>query len=96
MSQPVQTPAATPVAPADLEQRIVQILSQLCAVRPSDIKMQDRLREDLGLDSVGSMELLSMLAEDLNLDVPLEEAMAVTTVGAAVEMARRHAQKPEA
>jgi acyl carrier protein len=84
MSQPT-------AAPQELEQRIVNILAQLCSVRASEIKMEDRLREDLGLDSVGSMELLSMLAEELNLDVPLEEAMAVTTVGSAVEMARRHA-----
>ena len=73
-----------------LETRIIHMISQLSSVRPAEIGMQDRLREDLGLDSVCSMELISMLAEELDLDVALEEAMAVTTVSGAVEMARRH------
>ena len=69
------------------------MISQLAAVRPSEIKRSDRLREDLGLDSVCSMELLSMLAEQLDLDVEIEEAMRITTVGAAVEMVEAHLQR---
>ena len=75
-----------------LEKRIIYMISQLSSVRPAEIRLQDRLREDLGLDSVCSMELISMLAEELDLDVALEEAMAVTTVAGAVEMAQRHLQ----
>ena len=73
-----------------LDQRIIAMISQLSAVRPSEIGPGDRLREDLGLDSVCSMELLSMLAEELDVDIALEEAMSVTTVGGAIEMVRRH------
>lgn len=79
----------TTPAPA-LEQRIIHMISQLSSVRPTEIKPADRLREDLGLDSVCSMELLSMLAEEFDLDIAIEEAMAVTTVGGAVEMAQKH------
>jgi len=73
-----------------IEERIVHMIAQLTPVRPAEIQMQHRLREDLGLDSVCSMELLSMLAEQMDLDVPIEEAMGITTVGEAVAMARRH------
>ncbi len=73
-----------------LTQRIFKMMSQLSVVRPENIKLEHRLREDLGLDSVCSMELLSMLAEDLDLDVPMEEAAQVTTVAGTVEMARKH------
>ena len=73
-----------------LKQRIIHIISQLSAVRETEIKLADRLREDLGLDSVCSMELLSMLAEELDLDVPMEEAAQVTTVAGTIDMARRH------
>lgn len=75
-----------------LTQRIFSMMAQLSVVRAPDIKLEHRLREDLGLDSVCSMELISMLAEELDLDVALEEAMAVTTVAGAVEMAQRHLQ----
>lgn len=74
----------------ELSQRIAKMVAQLTVVKAADIKPEHRLREDLGLDSVCSMELLSMLAEELDLDVPMEEAAQVTTVAGAVEMARRH------
>ncbi len=75
---------------ADVEKRVLHLIAQLSTVRPGQMRPGDRLREDLGLDSVCSMELLSMLAEEFDVDFSLEEAMAVTTVGGAVEMARRH------
>jgi acyl carrier protein len=72
----------------NVEERVVQMISQLCTVRPGEIRLEDRLREDLGLDSVASMELISMLAEELDVEVELEEAMAVVTVRGAVDLAR--------
>jgi acyl carrier protein len=74
----------------ELDKRILELIAQVTPVRPENIKPSHRLREDLGMDSVCSMELLSMLAEELDLDVPMEEAAQVTTVAGAVEMARRH------
>lgn len=74
----------------ELPKRIAGMVAQLTTVKAADIKPEHRLREDLGLDSVCSMELLSMLAEELDLDVPMEEAAQVTTVAGATEMARRH------
>jgi acyl carrier protein len=90
MNQPMSKVQAPAAAQLPLEQRIVRIIAQLATVPQGEIKQDDRLREDLGLDSVGSMELISMLAEEFDLDVPLEEAMAVTTVRGAVEMARKY------
>lgn len=81
------------MTPAAIEERVIHMISQLSTVRAAQIKPADRLREDLGLDSVCSMELLSMLAEEFDVDIPVDEAMAVTTVGAAVEMANRHLEK---
>ena len=49
---------------ASVEERVIHMIAQLSTVRPAQIRPADRLREDLGLDSVCSMELLSMLAED--------------------------------
>ncbi len=73
-----------------LTQRIFCLMAQLTVVRVPDIRLEHRLREDLGLDSVCSMELLSMLAEEFDLDVPMEEASQVTTVASTVALARRH------
>lgn len=75
---------------SDLDSRILDIVGQLTTVDQAKIKKTDRLREDLGMDSVSSMELLSMLAEEFDLDIEMEEAVEVTTVGGVIEMAQRH------
>jgi acyl carrier protein len=75
---------------ADQETRIYRILSDLSAVPADRIGGKDRLREDLGLDSVGAMELLSMLAEQLDMEVEMEEAIAVQDVEGLFSLARRH------
>lgn len=53
-------------------------------IRPDfkgDIKDADRLREDIGLDSLHAMELLSAVTEKYELDVDIEEVQEVKTVG---------------
>ena len=53
-------------------------------VRPDvsgEIRDADRLREDLGLDSIHSMELLSAVTEKYEVEVDMEEVQDITTVG---------------
>jgi acyl carrier protein len=78
----------------NVEQQVVHMIAQLTTVQQGAIAQEDRLREDLGLDSVSSMELISMLSEELHVEVSLEEAMAVTTVRGAVELAQSRMKGP--
>lgn len=75
--------------PDTTDARVIHMISQLVPVKPEDIKPEHRLREDLGMDSVASMELLSMLAEELELDVGVEDVADVYTVGATIELAKK-------
>ncbi len=53
-------------------------------IRPDvsgEIRSSDRLREDLGLDSLHSMELLSSVTEKYEVDVDVEQVQEVKTVG---------------
>jgi acyl carrier protein len=57
-------------------------------VRPDvsqEIRDTDRLRDDLGLDSIHSMELLSAVTEKYEVDVDMEEVQDITTVGDVVD-----------
>ncbi len=72
-----------------LDAKVVHLISQVVPVKPENIKPEHRLREDLGMDSVASMELLSMLAEELELDVGVEDVADVKTVAATIELARK-------
>jgi acyl carrier protein len=46
----------------------------------SKIHPQDRLREDLGLDSLAMIELLFKIEEHFDLEIPNEDLSRVTTV----------------
>lgn len=71
-----------------IETRVIQLISQLVPVKAQDIKPEQRLRDDLGMDSVSSMELLSMLAEDFELDVGVEDVADVHTVAQTIELVK--------
>ncbi len=72
-----------------VEETVLRVISDLTAIEPDDINKDDRLRGDLGLDSVSSMELLSMLAEKFDVDVEMEEVVQVTTVGGVIDLVKR-------
>lgn len=70
-----------------LHQRVIQVIASLATVPVQEIRPEDRLREDLGMDSITSMELVSALAEELSLEIEVEEAIEITTVRQVMEMA---------
>jgi acyl carrier protein len=72
---------------ADVVRDIVAELSQTPA---ADIQGTDRLREDLGLDSLQSMELLSRVSETFDIDPDMEQVMAVETVDGVVAALAGH------
>jgi acyl carrier protein len=65
---------------AQLTDYVHNVVAELSGVEPSEIKSGDRLREDLGLDSLQSMELLSRVSEQFDIDPDMEEVMKVATV----------------
>lgn len=64
---------------------LLDILSKLAGLEVDQIKDEDRLREDLGLDSLQSMELLSRISDKYELDLEVEDVMDVETVGDVVK-----------
>ena len=65
---------------AQLSEFLRTVIAELATMDQSEIKGSDRLREDLGLDSLQSMELLSRVSEEFDIDPDMEEVMKVTTV----------------
>ena len=60
---------------------LVQIVGVLINLKPTDVQDWQRLREDLGLDSLQSMELLSRISDKYMLDLDMEDVMDLQTVG---------------
>lgn len=63
-----------------LHEFLLNVVAELTNVAPAQIGGADRLREDLGLDSLQSMELLSRVSEEFNIDPDMEEVMKLTTI----------------
>ena len=71
----------------DVFQSVRSLIAQVSPTRIADIRSESRLREDLGLDSVASMELLSLFDAELGLELEMEDVLGITTVGAMVALA---------
>jgi len=78
----------------DFTRDLIQILARIGSVAPEEIALGDDLRDDIGLDSLQSMELLSRISEQWDVDVEMEDMIDVKTVGDVVEfMARLAAEQ---
>jgi acyl carrier protein len=70
--------------------KVYTIVAELTSSQPGQIKGGDRLREDLGLDSMQSMELLSRVSEEFEVDPDMEKVMKVNTVDEVVNLLAGH------
>ncbi|MBK7585347.1 MAG: acyl carrier protein [Myxococcales bacterium] len=60
--------------------RVVAMVAKILKLDSSKISGKDRLREDLGMDSLASLELLSCISDELDVDIELDEAMELVTI----------------
>ena len=65
--------------------RTREILAEISEREVEGVRDADRLREDLGLDSLQSLELLSVVSEELRINLPMEDAVELRTVGDACD-----------
>jgi acyl carrier protein len=73
----------------NVRESTLAILSEVAEVELSKIRGTDRLREDLGMDSLSSLELLSLLGEKLKIHLEIEDAMDIRTVDDACAFVER-------
>jgi len=59
---------------------LVRIIGTLTNLKPTDVQDWQRLREDLGLDSLQSLELLCRINDKYMLDLGMEDVMDLQTV----------------
>jgi len=74
------------------EDRAKEIIAKELEVSPDQLKPDAKFIEDLGADSLDTVELVMALEEEFGLDIPDEDADKMKTVGDALEYLRAHAQ----
>ncbi len=73
----------------DTETTIRTMITRVIPVSLSEVRAESRLRADLGLDSIGAMELVSMIDEDLDLQLEMEDTVDLETVGDILALVER-------
>lgn len=68
---------------SDVEQRTKEVVARVLKVDINTIKPESRFVEDLGAESIQSIELMAAFEEEFDIEIDEEGAMQVKTVGAA-------------
>ena len=70
---------------SDTRERVVKVVSQVLKVNPARITDNARFVEDLGAESIQSVELVAAFEEEFDIEMEEEAALAVKSVGKAVQ-----------
>ena len=68
-----------------IEERVKKIIVEQLGVKEEDVKPEDSFVEDLGADSLDTVELVMALEEEFDIEIPDEEAEKITTVQSAID-----------
>lgn len=69
----------------DIKTKINEIIIDKLGVEESAISNEAKFIDDLGADSLDTVELIMQFEEEFNLEIPDEDAETITTVGKAIE-----------
>ena len=75
---------------AGLEEKVKKIIVDQLGVDVAEVTPEASFIEDLGADSLDTVELVMALEEEFGLEIPDEEAEKIATVKDAVEYIKAH------
>lgn len=74
----------------DIEQRIKKIVAEQLGVNEADVKNESSFVNDLGADSLDTVELVMALEEEFECEIPDEQAEKINTVQEAIDYVNQH------
>ena len=69
----------------NIEQRIKKIVAEQLGVNEAEVKNESSFVNDLGADSLDTVELVMALEEEFECEIPDEEAEKINTVQEAID-----------
>tara|TARA_B100001013_G_C24561179_1_gene422547 strand:+ start:275 stop:511 length:237 start_codon:yes stop_codon:yes gene_type:complete len=70
---------------SDIDERVKNIIVKQLGVKEEEIKNESKFVEDLGADSLDTVELVMALEEEFDTEIPDEEAEKITSVQQAID-----------
>ena len=77
----------------NIEQRVKKIVAEQLGVAEADIKIESSFVDDLGADSLDTVELVMALEEEFGIEISDEDAEKIQTVGDVSRYIDEHASK---
>lgn len=74
----------------NLEARVKKVIAEKLGVDESAVKNSAAFIDDLGADSLDTVELVMALEEEFNVQIPDEDAEKITTVQQAIDYVAAH------
>jgi acyl carrier protein len=75
---------------SEIEQKVKDIIVEQLGVDAGEVKPEASFVNDLGADSLDTVELVMALEESFDMEIPDEEAEKIQTVGQAIDYIKNH------
>ena len=76
-----------------VEERVKKIIVEQLGVNADEVNLESAFVEDLGADSLDTVELVMAFEEEFDIEIPDEDAEKIATVGDAIRYIDEHAKK---
>jgi acyl carrier protein len=77
---------------SSMEDRVKQIVVEQLGVSEDEVSGDSSFVDDLGADSLDTVELVMALEEEFNCEIPDEDAEKITTVQQAIDYVNAHTE----
>lgn len=77
---------------SEIAQKVKQIIIEKLGVEESEVTPEASFTNDLGADSLDTVELIMEFEKEFNISIPDEQAETITTVGQAITYLEEHAK----
>ena len=75
---------------SSVEERVKKLICEQLGVKEEEVTAEASFVEDLGADSLDTVELVMALEEEFETDIPDEEAEKLTTVKSAIDYVKEN------
>jgi acyl carrier protein len=75
---------------SDIAKRVKEIVAEQLGVEESQVTTESSFMDDLGADSLDTVELVMALEEEFDIEIPDEDAEKIQTVNDAIEYITEH------
>jgi acyl carrier protein len=75
---------------ADIQERVVAIIVDKLGVDQSEVNPEASFTNDLGADSLDTVELIMEFEKEFNIAIPDDQAENISTVGEAIKYIQEH------